>query len=101
MDVDFYWGTNGDGTEDTKSVGLTDPHPLMIKSRHAAADAYVFMASGGRCYLWNMATGDVFQYVKPADSIASWPDEEAWGKGAGGDSVAGAGFLGGSWFDEG
>lgn len=42
----------------------------MIKSRDAGLDAYMFTASGASgsgCYLWNMMTGDVFEYTKPTD----------------------------------
>ena len=67
MAVEYYWGPDGEGTAAAKDVGLADPQPLMIKSRDAGADAYVFTASGGHCYLWTIATGDVFEYVNPAD----------------------------------
>ncbi|KJZ70938.1 hypothetical protein HIM_09689 [Hirsutella minnesotensis 3608] len=67
MDTKFYWGADGEGTTAATSVGLSNLQPLMIKSRHAGGDGYFFAATGNKYYLWNMNTGDVFEYVKPAD----------------------------------
>lgn len=67
LKADLYWGQSGEGALAAKTVGLTDAQPLMIKSRDAGGDAYVFTASGGKVYLWNMAMEEVWEYVKPAD----------------------------------
>ncbi|KAK8106456.1 uncharacterized protein PG998_003075 [Apiospora kogelbergensis] len=66
MQNDIFWGAVGEGTLAAKGVGLDSPQPLMIKSREAGGDGYVFM-SGGKVYLWNMLQDDVWEYVKPVD----------------------------------
>ncbi|QPH00414.1 hypothetical protein C2857_003938 [Epichloe festucae Fl1] len=65
MRKDFYWGENGSGRLLAESVGITNPEGLMIKSRDAGGDGYVFQDSKGRIYLWSMIMDDVYQYTKP------------------------------------
>ncbi|KAI1634233.1 hypothetical protein F4809DRAFT_643673 [Biscogniauxia mediterranea] len=69
MRKDYYWGTNGSGRLVAASVGITEPEALMIKSREAGGDGYVFQDSKG-IYLWSMPTNDVYKYTKPTDRDA-------------------------------
>ncbi|OTB15547.1 hypothetical protein K445DRAFT_301010 [Daldinia sp. EC12] len=67
LNTSYYWGPNGDGTMAAQRVGLTNPSALMIINAESGGDAYLFTASTGKVYLWNMVTGEVFEYTNPAD----------------------------------
>lgn len=67
MNTSLFWGPEGQGTLAAKGVGLNGSiQPLMVKSRDAGGDAYVF-ATGDKVYLWNMPMDEVFEYVKPTN----------------------------------
>ncbi|KAI1468604.1 uncharacterized protein F4812DRAFT_470495 [Daldinia caldariorum] len=67
MNTAYYWGANGQGTLAAQRVGLTSPSGLMVVDPECGGDAYLFTASTGKVYLWNMVTGEVFEYTNPAD----------------------------------
>ncbi|KND88088.1 hypothetical protein TOPH_07327 [Tolypocladium ophioglossoides CBS 100239] len=67
LKLDYYWGADGDGTVAANKVGLTGPQGLMIVDPDDGGDAYVFTASGGKVYLWNMLTNEVYEYTDPTD----------------------------------
>jgi hypothetical protein len=66
MQTAYYWGTDGVGTAVAKSVGLSNPTGLMVKSSEYGGAGYFFTA-GGKYYLWNMIADQVFEYTEPAD----------------------------------
>ncbi|KAI0007430.1 hypothetical protein F4779DRAFT_512252 [Xylariaceae sp. FL0662B] len=66
LNLEYYWGPDGNGTRAARKVGLTSPMGYMIVDRDNGSGAYMFTA-GGRVYLWNMLTDEVYEYTKPAD----------------------------------
>ncbi|KAI0409851.1 hypothetical protein F4802DRAFT_542305 [Xylaria palmicola] len=65
LDVDYYWGTEGDGRAAAKKVGLANPTGQLIVDRHNGADRYIFTTPDNKVYLWNMITYEVFEFTKP------------------------------------
>lgn len=66
MEMDLYWGEGGNGALAAASVGITNPIPLMVKSRRAGGDGFVFETADGTVYLWSIPLDDVYKYTKPA-----------------------------------
>ncbi|KAI1186326.1 hypothetical protein F5B17DRAFT_404437 [Nemania serpens] len=68
MNTDYYWGTNGEGTDAAKRVGLTSPVGLLIADPDRGGDRYIFQDNNTkRIYLWSMLTNEIFEYTKPTD----------------------------------
>ncbi|KAI1660152.1 hypothetical protein F4813DRAFT_351133 [Daldinia decipiens] len=70
LNIEYYWGPNGDGTMAAQQVGLTGAEGFMIVSRNNGGDAYMFTASTGQVYLWNMVTDEIYEYINPTDRTA-------------------------------
>ncbi|KAI2780787.1 hypothetical protein F4815DRAFT_469101 [Daldinia loculata] len=70
LNIEYYWGPDGDGTMAAQQVGLTGAKGFMIVSRDNGRDAYMFTASTGKVYLWNMVTNEIYEYTKPTDRTA-------------------------------
>lgn len=65
LELDLYWGPNGSGTRAASSVGISNPRPLMVKSRDAGGDGYMFQGPNGTVYMWSIPLNDVYQYTSP------------------------------------
>ncbi|RYP91660.1 hypothetical protein DL770_002226 [Monosporascus sp. CRB-9-2] len=66
LQLDYYWGPRGEGTEAAKKVGLNSPQGQMIVDPDEGGGAYIFTVSN-KVYCWNMLTNEIYEYTNPTD----------------------------------